>query len=164
VKPSEAEQFVYILHAGGFIKVGRAGNVLTRIKQLQCGCPSKIEPVVSFGKLPPSQAGDVEKCIHHRLRRVQSQGEWFSCSPEQAMTLLAAICVSFVGVGFFTHGNKYNELVRKCVNREHAARGWLDRSLRDAAAAEVDALLSQFPSPEEELVAAVESIPPIRIA
>jgi hypothetical protein len=161
MKPHAAPQYIYILHAGGFIKVGRAGDVSARIRQLQCGCPSKIELVVTFGKLPAQEAGDVERGIHFRLRRARSHGEWFSCTPDQAVSLLAAVCVSFVGINFFTHGNKHDELVRRCVDRERAARGWLDRSLQESAASEVDELLSSFPSLEEEVAMAVRNLPPI---
>jgi len=161
VKPHTAGQYVYVLHAGGFIKVGRAGDVSARIRQLQCGCPSKIEPIVMFGRLPTQTAGDVERHIHFRLRRAQSHGEWFSCTPDQAVSLLAAVCVSFVGVSFFTHGNKYDELVRLCVNRERAARGWLDRSLQYAAASEIEELLSPFPTLDDEVAMAVRNLPPL---
>ena len=161
MKPHAAAQYVYVLHAGGFIKVGRTGDVLARIKQLQCGCPSKIEPVVVFGKVPARVAGDVEKHIHFRLRGVRSHGEWFSCTPEQAVSLLAAVCVSFIGVNFFCHGDKYHELVCRCLHRERTARGWLDKSLQESAASEIEELLSPFPAVDEEIARVVRNLPPI---
>jgi hypothetical protein len=152
-------QFVYLLYAAGFVKVGRAGDVFSRVRQLQCGCPSKIEPVVAFGRVPRQAACDFESTMHYRLRNTRSHGEWFSCTIEQAVTLLAAHAASLVGPKFFTFDNPHAELVAKCVAREIKCRCYQDKHIQAAAAAEVDAMLDLFPSKEMEMYEAVERLP-----
>jgi hypothetical protein len=160
-----ATQFVYLLYAAGFVKVGRSNNVQSRIRQIQCGCPSRIDPIVALGKLPPSTAASLESELHFQMRKVRSHGEWFSCTAEQAIAMLAVYGVTFIGCKFFTFDNEYAELVKRCVDRERACRGWdsRDKSLQDAAVAEVKALLEQFPSPKEEVARILEKLPPVSI-
>jgi hypothetical protein len=153
-------QFVYLLIAGGFVKVGRTSDVFNRIRQLQCGCPSKIVPVAAFGELDNTSAGAIEREMHQRMRSARSHGEWFSCDPKEALSLLATIGFSFVGGRFFTFKNQYEWLVKECVEREHACRSGAAES-RLVAESELRRILARFPSMEAEMISAVNSLPPI---
>jgi len=155
----ERPQFVYVLSAGGFVKIGRAGDVFLRIKQLQCGCPSKISPIVAVGKLPEGVARDVERAVHGRLSRARSHGEWFSCTAEQAVSLLAVYGMALVGANFLTFDPDGHELVSLCLQRESRCRNYSNPDAQATAEREVKSILSQFPSLEEEMAEAVNRLP-----
>ena len=136
-------QFVYILSAGGRVKIGRARDVPRRIKAIQVGCPFEIEPVLAWGRIDPPTAAGIESGIHGMMRATRSYGEWFSCTEEQAVSLLASICGSFVGVSFIVFDNLHAETVKRCLDRERRCRG-RETAAREEARREVDSLLSCF--------------------
>lgn len=64
--------FIYAMRGGDFIKFGKAINVQQRLKELQTGCPWKLE-ILGF-----CEAGaTLEGIIHSHLRQDREQGEWF---------------------------------------------------------------------------------------
>lgn len=79
------ERFIYVMSAGpSRVKVGVAVDVRRRRKQLQTGCPDKIE--VAFKALcPPSAALGIEARCHRSLERYRIAGEWFAVEPDYAI-------------------------------------------------------------------------------
>lgn len=71
--------YVYLLYAGGYIKVGVSHSVNKRIKTLQTGCPFEIKLVCKGGFLDSKEAYLIEKEIHDYLKDkgFHSSNEWF---------------------------------------------------------------------------------------
>lgn len=69
--------FVYVIRAGGPIKVGVARDVAARLATLQTGNPYVFE---LLAVLPG--AHDLEWQLHDRIKDHQMQGEWFDPPPE----------------------------------------------------------------------------------
>jgi hypothetical protein len=136
-------QFTYILHACGKVKVGRASNIDARIRQIQCGCPEMIEPVVACGPVDKKIAASLETELHRRMGFLRSYGEWFACTTEQATALLAAIAFSFVGSRFYHFGNDHSFTVLACCERESACRSGRGAE-KEAARHDADRVLSVF--------------------
>lgn len=137
------EQYVYIMAAGDFVKVGRARNITQRISQIQCGCPLEIVPVVMFGSFREKDAGSIERDLHQRMASHKSYGEWFLCDPENAVALLVIRSVSFPGTRHFVFDNKYEEMVLARIAAEAICRDKRHPKHCDAIA-EVDRLVSIF--------------------
>lgn len=70
--PLFASSYVYFARAGNRVKIGSAKDVGKRMKQLQTGCPDKIQVVklISGGR-------DVEASLHRQFARHRAVGEWF---------------------------------------------------------------------------------------
>lgn len=64
--------WTYALVGDGYVKVGRTGNVVQRVAQIQQGVPFKVE---LLGKTPY----DVEADLHAALRQLglRTRGEWY---------------------------------------------------------------------------------------
>lgn len=78
-----ASRFVYAIQAeeSRRVKFGIAGNVETRLGELQCGNPERLAIVA---KKPGTLAH--ERRIHHLLADHRLQGEWFEwCSRTDAV-------------------------------------------------------------------------------
>lgn len=56
------------------VKIGKAVNPLSRLKQLQCGSASKLEIFHIFD-------ADIELVLHIKFKDKRSHGEWFSVDP-----------------------------------------------------------------------------------
>jgi len=67
-------RYIYALKAGPFFKIGVATSIPSRIRQLQTGCPQKIEFLYAVRS---NQAAEHEGMIHKRLEDAHSYGEWF---------------------------------------------------------------------------------------
>lgn len=138
----QAHQYVYLLQAGDFVKVGRSSEIRKRISLLQTGCPTKIEPVVAYGPIDARDACVVEGDIQHFMKKTQTHGEWFECGIEAAISAFAArVCIDVRHhIMVF---EKHCELVVFCFKRERIVRN--NRSA-DAAAFEkdIDSVLSVF--------------------
>jgi hypothetical protein len=64
--------YLYIIRAGFHLKIGRAVNVWTRLRELQTGSPDKYELLAAV----PSHAA-IEPLIHLKFKHHHIQGEWF---------------------------------------------------------------------------------------
>lgn len=115
-------QFIYLLKAGQFVKVGRAGDVIHRISQMQTGCPWEIKPITAFGVMSNKDAGRFEKEMHSRMHVRRSYGEWFECGVQQAVSLLAIMACPHIGMKAYTFNNEYDDVVMSCFERELACR------------------------------------------
>lgn len=73
--PKEKDCYFIQMATTGYIKVGRSGNPLARLDQLQTGAPHTLRLLFIL----PGQ-GNKESMIHRILRRYQvrvMKGEWF---------------------------------------------------------------------------------------
>lgn len=77
-------RYVYIVQCGEYVKVGIAGNIHTRIIDLQIGNPL---PILFSWLSPPfheEDARDVERAIHAKMASMRVRGEWFAAPPSRA--------------------------------------------------------------------------------
>jgi hypothetical protein len=68
---------IYFAACGGRIKIGIAGNVMSRLKQVG---NHLSEPIELIGAIPGDH--ELERIIHVRLRPYRLKGEWFRDCPE----------------------------------------------------------------------------------
>lgn len=77
-----------------YVKIGKAGCVISRLRSLQTGNPLKlyVHRVFSFDKT--SDATKVEVWAHQDATRLHGRavGEWFRCGAVDAHNLIAEIC------------------------------------------------------------------------
>ena len=72
--------FVYLikcLNKDGFIKIGVARNVQSRLDTMQTGCPYKLELLASIKCVSRGQAYGIERSLHILFKRDKVRGEWF---------------------------------------------------------------------------------------
>lgn len=120
----DGRQFVYILTDGAAVKVGRAANILSRIKAIQCGCPRQIKPVCGFGPIDRRDAVSFETELHRAMKSRRISGEWFDCPLESVLAAAFLRAFWFCGV-FCPHvifENEYTEAVRLAYDRESVCR------------------------------------------
>ena len=119
-----ARQFVYILTDGASVKVGRAANILSRIKAIQCGCPRKIMPVCGFGPIDRRDAVSFETELHRAMKSRRISGEWFDCPLESVLAAAFLRAFWFCGIRceYVIFANEYAEAVRLASDRESACR------------------------------------------
>jgi len=85
--PRTYDNFVYLVHASGHWKLGVSQNVEQRLRELQTGCPFRVE-IVKFWK--SEHATKVERALHRRFAEHRMEGEWFKL-PENSVTYLKGI-------------------------------------------------------------------------
>lgn len=75
---------VYVISAQGHraVKIGFAAKPLTRLRDLQTGCPFRLTLEWSF---PTYGAPEVETALHRRFAAQRVQGEWFDLGPDGAI-------------------------------------------------------------------------------
>ena len=73
---------LYVMKSGDSCKIGISKDVSRRIKQVQTGCPNKIEDVWVSPDL--EYASECEKILHSYFEYCRSSGEWFSVSFDEA--------------------------------------------------------------------------------
>ena len=73
-------QYLYIIHQEGFVKIGVSKNPLSRMDALQTGSPEKLKLVTYIDANP--WALEMEQFAHTILRPYRAQGEWFHTTPE----------------------------------------------------------------------------------
>jgi hypothetical protein len=68
--------YVYFAACDGFVKIGIAKNVEKRLRELQIGCPHKLDLIglVEGGR-------EIEAAYHKRFRKLRASGEWFRLAP-----------------------------------------------------------------------------------
>lgn len=66
--------FVYVFanFFSGVCKIGFTKNPLNRLKQVQTGCPYKLEIVLVI-----NGSVKVEKALHRKYKKFKTNGEWF---------------------------------------------------------------------------------------
>lgn len=87
--------FIYLIKAQEIYlyKIGITKNVSKRIKQLQTGCPYKLELIASYE--PKFFVNKIEKTLHRNFSTYQKnpdfselQGEWFNLPNEIVFNFL----------------------------------------------------------------------------
>jgi len=69
--------YVYMMKAGGYIKIGVSKAPEKRRESMQTGNPHLIEIVARFPFNSKAEAFDFENMLHKRLRDYNYRGEWF---------------------------------------------------------------------------------------
>lgn len=67
-------QYVYIVKAFGFYKIGKAYNVERRLSQIQTNLPVPLELVLTI----QTKRHGLECALHRKFDRKRQQGEWFN--------------------------------------------------------------------------------------
>lgn len=70
---------VYLITDGEFVKIGVAGNVNTRMHDLQIGNPKKL-CIILYEKI--KNAYKIEKLLHEKYKDKRMVGEWFDILDE----------------------------------------------------------------------------------
>lgn len=83
----EESLFIYVIRAGGFVKIGVARDPVRRIEGLRAGCPFPIE-VISLRTAPGILAFQVERRVHTELAAARVHGEWFQIDPRDVAPVL----------------------------------------------------------------------------
>jgi hypothetical protein len=73
---------VYFIRAAGFIKIGLAGCIEKRIRDLQIGSAVPLECVGYIETDDTPQAISIERELHDRFEKWRHHGEWFAESDE----------------------------------------------------------------------------------
>lgn len=69
--------YIYFMFDGEMIKVGRANNVVKRMRSMQSSHPRELTLLATF-----NAHKSVEKLIHERFRACHERGEWFTPTEE----------------------------------------------------------------------------------
>ena len=77
---------LYIIRAGGFIKIGHTIDLKRRLKAIQIGCPYELE-VLYYG----TGEGEREHELHEAAAQWHHRGEWFSAEALTCCPSLAEI-------------------------------------------------------------------------
>jgi hypothetical protein len=95
-----------------FIKIGKAGSVVSRLRSIQTGNPLKLYVHRIFGFDSTRDATRVEAWAHQDAARIYggAVGEWFSCGPVEAHILIADICE--------------NERIKCCIRTPEIEQQW----------------------------------------
>lgn len=102
----------FITDNHGHIKIGKANDMMARMKELQTGNPYKLSPVLSLWMESEEKAFHLENALHKHLRNFQMEGEWFRAAP--VMQLLDQEVVT---VGQFKFGGlKYTKRQKGASN------------------------------------------------
>ena len=85
-EPSPGTWFVYVLERGGDVKVGITKSPRNRVSSLNASerDQGRADPVFFYATSGPS-AGNIERIVHFKLKDFHIKGEWFSCSPDDAI-------------------------------------------------------------------------------
>jgi hypothetical protein len=83
---------VYVIEAGGRVKIGIAENLKTRLQVFRVHSPFPVSLLFSSETMPRSAARLVEKQMHKKFMSSKSHGEWFAVSaPEVVAAVKEAI-------------------------------------------------------------------------
>lgn len=70
--PREPDHLYVIQSSSGEVKIGRAVDPVSRLKQLQTGSPHALRLALIV-----KGAGGYERTVHSRLASIRLRGEWF---------------------------------------------------------------------------------------
>ncbi|MFH2059685.1 MAG: GIY-YIG nuclease family protein [Pseudomonadota bacterium] len=82
-KPPEIIK-TYFISDGNSTKIGKAINISIRLKELQCGNPSRLVPIIIIDS-------DSERLFHKHFKKYKIRNEWFSL-PENYAEIVKTIC------------------------------------------------------------------------
>jgi len=79
--------FVYFIHDGSYLKVGKSDNPEKRLLQLQTGNPRVLTLLRSIKCASQKEGFALENSVHQKLKPYRCRGEWFEVSKPEADTL-----------------------------------------------------------------------------
>lgn len=94
-------QFVYVIGAVRHhmenhpVKVGISGDVSRRLHSIQTGSPVDLK-VYYHVRCPEGRAREIESQCHELLKDHAIRGEWFKCSPREALHLAETLAFQAV--------------------------------------------------------------------
>lgn len=132
-------EFVYILRAGDYFKIGKTIDFSKRIAQLKIQLPFEVE---LFKVINTNDSAKLEKHFHRIYRKLRANGEWFKLTPHDAIMLSLHPCsVDYSNIEQF---NQAWDATLKVINEafEQKAR---DEALEELIEQESTAIFSDFP-------------------
>jgi hypothetical protein len=82
---------VYVFSAGGYVKIGVAETIKSRLQVTQTHCPFLVELAYESEPMGRGHAREVETRCHKTLERHSAQGEWFKVDSVYAVSMVRAI-------------------------------------------------------------------------
>lgn len=76
--------YVYLIKSSetGYYKIGYSANPEQRLKQLQTGCPDKLDMISTFSS---PRARKLENALHNSFSYARKHNEWFDLSLEDEL-------------------------------------------------------------------------------
>lgn len=88
--------YVYVVKCRQFVKIGIAGDVASRLRELQTGNPFPLEILREYAA-PRGVIVAVEMRAHDYLRKFAHTGEWFHCDQATACAAIERALKSITG-------------------------------------------------------------------
>jgi hypothetical protein len=79
---------VYVVEAGGYVKVGIAEDVASRFAVIKTNCPLPARVAFTTSPLPRPWARKAEAWCAFVLADKSAQGEWFKCGADEAVAAI----------------------------------------------------------------------------
>ena len=80
----EKEIMTYFITDGRYIKIGKAVNIVMRLKELQSGNPNQLIPIIII-------YADAERLFHRCFKKHRIRNEWF-CLPDNYIEIVINLC------------------------------------------------------------------------
>lgn len=77
--------YVYFIECDGFVKIGFATDIITRLSNIRCANP---HPVKLLRKILTETPELIEESIHEECDQYRVHGEWFKLPPKVLEELL----------------------------------------------------------------------------
>ena len=126
--------YVYILQSGANYKIGKANNIVKRVKELQTGNPVQLV-IAALGEcISEDNAFTIEAAMHNKFKELRGSGEWFSGN-ENVFNSIVEVLGSMCGtVHDRVNGvGRLNGKITYDVKDIHtkAGREWFDQGIYD---------------------------------
>lgn len=131
--------FIYVMEAGGRVKVGLAVSPERRLCEMQTGCADRVA-IVDALPIPVEAARSIESAVHDALKWARLAGEWFALDGDEA-----APVVELFAAGDADRGLKLSAALREYVAAANAY-GLAERARRTRRGAEA---LAHAPKADE---------------
>ena len=90
------QYFVYLVSCSSeshiFLKLGKTNNLSRRLRELQTGCPHKLENVFIVQSEFEEEAIGLESLFKYLLKSERYRGEWYTVTPEFLSNLEDCLC------------------------------------------------------------------------
>jgi hypothetical protein len=125
--------FTYIIQceSTGFLKIGKSRTPKARMKNMQTGCPSKLQMVWSWPE-------DIERELHSHFESRKVRGEWFDVDIDEAIAI-----ASFLSKQAY---REWCESIRERSRKDTVSRiqEYAKRKIRKLSMKEVDMTISEI--------------------
>lgn len=120
--PEEGKMSIYVIQAGGAVKIGITKNIRTRIQGLQIGHPHDMACCYMF-EMRASKARKLESSVHRSLRPHHLRGEWFQTTPSDAAEAIERVARALrIGIREVPMANKQVPHFSKMVRWDKKAK------------------------------------------